>query len=192
MLDVRTATFGVRSDLSIEFQNTLIKRAITAISFGARANVNGWREANGAWAQPSIAKHVLTNAQQRTNFFNCYTVQCFVKEQSMLDSYLANILKQERADIYFGELITRNVQPSKSKAVAFLYQHSETQVMGIAISVLLSHGINPIARVHDAFIVRDKLPKSVREEIISEMQIQTQNNYWRLMPQKLDGYKFSN
>ncbi len=192
MLDVRTATFGVRSDLSIEFQNTLIKLAITAISFGARANVNGWREANGAWAQPSIAKDVLTNAQQRRNFFNCYTVQCFVKEQSMLDSYLANILKQERADIYFGELITRNVQPSKSKAVAFLYQHSETQVMGIAISVLLSHGINPIARVHDAFIVRDKLPKSVREEIISEMQVQTQNNYWRLMPQKLDGYKFSN
>ena len=192
MHDVRNATFGKQCDLSIEYQNTLIKRAITAISFGARANVNGWREANGAWAQPSIAKDVLTHSQQRTNFFNCYTVQCFVKEQSMLDSYLANILKQERADIYFGELITRNVQPSKSKAVAFLYQHCETQVMQVAKSVLHKHGIEPIAQVHDAFIVRHRLAQSVREEIIAEMQIQTQNNYWHIRPQKLDGYKFSN
>ena len=108
----------------------------------------------------------------------------------MLDSYLANILKQERADIYYGELITRNVQPSKSKAVAFLYQHCETQVMQVAKSVLHKHGIEPIAQVHDAFIVRHRLAQSVREEIIAEMQIQTQNNYWHIRPQKLDGYKF--
>ncbi len=191
MLDVRTATFGAKSDLALEFQNTLIKRAVTAISFGARANVNGWVAANGAWTQPSIAKDVLTNPHQRSNFFNCFTVQCFVKEQATLDTYLANILKQERPDIYYGELITRNVQPSKSKAVAFLYQHSETEVMGIAKQVLANHGISTTANIHDAFIVRNKLPKNIREEIIFEMRDKTNNNYWSIKPQRLNGFSFN-
>ena len=191
MLDVRTSTFGPRYEFPIEFQDGLIKQAITAISFGARANVLGWRAGNGSWANPAIVD-ILTNEQQRAGFLANYTVQCFIKEQNLLDSYLANGLKDELPDVYFGPLITRNVKPSKSKAVAYLYQRSETIVMDIARSVLAKHEITPIACIHDAFVVRHRLALRVRDEVIYEMKSQTRNSYWAIKGTRLQGFRFSN
>jgi hypothetical protein len=94
-------------------------------------------------------------------------------------------------DVYFGPLITRNIRPSKSKAVAFAYQKSETRVMNVAYAVLAKHRIQPIARIHDAFIVRHKLPIDLRSEIIEEMKDQMFNNHWKIIPKHLDRYQFN-
>ena len=190
MLDVRTSTFGPRYEFPIEFQDGLIKQAITAISFGARANVLGWRAGNGSWANPAIVD-IITNEQQRAGFLANYTVQSFIKEQNLLDSYLANGLKDELPNVYFGPLITRNVKPSKSKAVAYMYQRSETIVMDIARSVLAKHGITPIACIHDAFVVRHRLALRVRDEVICEMRSQTRNSYWAIKGTRLQGFSFA-
>ena len=190
MRDVRKDVFGKNSELSVEYQVKLIKEAITAISFGARSTVNGWRESSGTWVNTALGD-ILKNSQQRSAFLNSVAVQAFIKEQALLDTYIANGLKTEMPEIYFGPLITRNIKPSKSKAVAFAYQNSETRVMNVAYAVLAKHRIQPIARIHDAFVVKQKLPIDLRSEIIEEMKDQMFNNHWKIIPKHLDYYQFN-
>ena len=190
MRDVRKDVFGKTSGLSVDFQEKLIKEAITAISFGARANVNGWREASGAWVNTALGE-IFKNSSQRNAFLNSVVVQAFIKEQALLDTYISDGLKTAMPDVYFGPLITRNIRPSKSKAVAFAYQKSETLVMNVAYAVLAKHGIKPIARIHDAFVVRHRLLIDMRSEIIEEMKDQMLNNHWRIVPKQLDRYHFN-
>ena len=189
MRDVRKDMFEKNSGLSVEFQEQLIKEAVTAISFGARANVSGWREQNGNWANTALVD-ILKNQSQRSRFLANDAVQNFVKEQALLDTYIANGLKEEIPEVYFSPLITRNVKPSKAKAVAYAYQKSETRVMDVAYRVLAKHNIKPIARIHDAFVVRHKLTIDLRSEIVEEIKDSTSNSQWRIKTNKLDSYKF--
>lgn len=108
-----------------------------------------------------------------------------------MDTYLANGLESELPEVYYGPLITRNIKPSKSKAVAFMYQKSETNVMDVAYRVLDKHGIKPIARIHDAFVVRNKLSIDLRSEIMLEMRDSTHNSRWTLKSTQLFGFSHS-
>ena len=187
LLDVRHATFTKASDTSVEFQDGLIKEAITAISFGARADAKGWRTADGRWTNPALAQ-ILTNADEREAFLQSFTIQAFIKEQSLLDEYLADGLRKEDPDVYYSDLLSSGHRPSKSKAVAYMYQHCETQVMNVAHATLAKHGIKTIANIHDAFIVRKKLSIYVRDDVLYEMQTQTNNKYWRFKAEQLEGF----
>jgi hypothetical protein len=69
-----------------------------------------------------------------------------------------------------------------------MYQKSETQVMEVAYRVLDKHGIKPIARIHDAFVVRNKLSIDLRDEIMHEMHDSTHNSHWALKPTRLAGF----
>lgn len=189
MRDVRREMFPLEKILPVEFQEKLIKNAVTAISFGARAKAVGWLPENGEWINPALRK-IIRNPIQRAAFLNAAVIQQFVKEQGMLDNYLAAGMKEELPMLYYGPLITRNVMPSKSKAVAYLYQHAEAQVMQTAINVLSHHGIKPIALIHDAFIVRNKLSMNQRDEIHQALRSSTQNKFWFIKPTKLEGYKY--
>jgi hypothetical protein len=189
MRDVRRQMFPLEKILPVEKQEKRIKDAITAISFGARAKAVGWLPEKGKWINPAL-REIIKNPAQRAAFLNAAVIQQFVKEQSMLDNYLAQGMKEELPMLYYGPLITRNVMPSKSKAVAYLYQHSEAQVMKTAIDVLALHGIKPIALIHDAFITRNKLSMYQRDEIHHALRTSTQNKFWSIKPTKLEGYRY--
>ncbi len=187
MRDVRAEAFGKDSEYTIEFQDSLIKQAVTAIGFGARAQSNGWRASNGEWANPSLVK-ILTNQRERDRFLACPIITQFIEEQQALDIYLESGMKNDLPEIYHGPLVTANVKPSRSKAVAFLYQHQETMAMDVARTVLAKHVIKPIANIHDAFIVKRKLSVDVHQEIIYEMQTQMQNPYFSIKSDRLEGF----
>ena len=189
MRDVRRSMFATPTTLSKEFQEKLIKEAVTAISFGARAKGVGWCSQDGSWTNPALVE-IIKNSVQRAAFLNSHEIQQFMREQGILDNYLAAGMKKELPMLYYGPLITRNVKPSKSKAVAFLYQHAEAQVMKTAIDVLAQHGIKPIAQIHDAFITRNKLSMNQRDEIRHAMRSSTQNNFWSIKQTKLEGYRY--
>jgi hypothetical protein len=74
--------------------------------------------------------------------------------------------------------------------VAFLYQHAEAQLMKIAIDVLGQQGIKPIALIHDAFIVRNKLSVNQRDEIHQALRSSTQNKFWFIKQTELEGYRY--
>ena len=189
MRDVRREMFPASTTLTVDFQEKLIKDALTAISFGARAKAVGWLPEGGKWINPSI-RGIIKNLSQRVAFLNAEIVQQFVKEQGILDDYLANGMKQELPMLYYGPLITRNIKPSKSKAVAYLYQHAEAQLMRVAIDVLKKHGIKPIALIHDAFVVRRKLSLSQRDEIHDALRSTTENKFWTIKSTQLKGYRY--
>ena len=189
MRAIRREMFATSTTLSKDFQEQLIKEAVTAISFGARAKGVGWCSQSGSWTNPALVD-IIKNGVQRAAFLNSPEIQQFIREQSMFDNYLANGMKQELPMLYYGPLITRNVMPSKSKAVAFLYQHAEAQLMQTAIDVLAQQGIKPIALIHDAFIVRNKLSARRRDEIHQALRSSTQNNFWFIKPTLLEGYKY--
>ena len=189
MRDVRRETFGPNCTYPVEFQENLIKRARTAISFGARANSQAWRIASGGWEQSAL-KDIMTNSSDLSSFLRCDIVKQFIAEQAMFDRYLANQLKQILPQVYFGPLVKPKIQPSRAKAVAYLYQHCETEVMRVAYRILGANGIVPIAKIHDAFIVRKKLPSELRLEIIISMREETGNDYWNLVPEELLGFVF--
>jgi hypothetical protein len=189
MRAIRRDMFATSTTLSKDFQEKLIKDALTAISFGARAKGVGWCSQDGDWANPALVG-IIRNGVQRAAFLNSYEIQQFIREQGMFDNYLAAGMKEELPMLYYGPLITRNVMPSKSKAVAFLYQHAEAQLMKIAIDVLAQQGIKPIALIHDAFIVRNKLSASKRDEIHQALRSSTQNKFWFVKQTELEGYRY--
>jgi hypothetical protein len=191
MRGIRMDVFGTKTNFSVNYQEQMIKEAVTAISFGARANVSGWREKNGNWSNTALVE-ILKNPKQRGAFLAHDLIQSFIKEQSLLDTYLANGLKEHSPDVYFGPLITKNIKPSKSKAVAYMYQKSETLIMCAAYLVLEKKGIKPIARIHDAFIVRRKLSIDLRIEIIEEIKAHISNKHWSIKASKHESFKWTN
>jgi uncharacterized protein YcgL (UPF0745 family) len=189
MRDVRREMFATPTTLSVDFQEQLIKEAVTAISFGARAKGVGWCSQSGSWTNPALVD-IIKNGVQRAAFLNSPEIQQFIREQGMFDNYLADGMKQELPILYYGPLITRNIKPSKSKAVAYLYQHAEAQLMRVAFDVLEKHGIKPIALIHDAFIVRRKLSSSQRDEIHDALRSTTENKFWTIKSTQLSGYRY--
>jgi hypothetical protein len=190
MRAIRREMFVTPTTLSVDFQEKLIKEAVTAISFGARAKGVGWCSQGGSWTNPALVE-IIKNGVQRAAFLNSHEIQQFIREQVMFDNYLADGMKQELPMLYYGPLITRNVMPSKGKAVAYLYQHAEAQVMKTAIDVLAQHGIKPIALIHDAFVVRHKLSIDLRSEIMEEIKDQTSNVHWKLKSSELKKYSYN-
>jgi hypothetical protein len=62
-------------------------------------------------------------------------------------------------------LQTPSGRPSKSRVLAYLYQHAETEVMNIVAQAAAKHGRQPIARVHDAIFFRKRLSLDLKLEI---------------------------
>jgi hypothetical protein len=137
---------------------------------------------------PSLVD-IIKDAGERQRFLDCPVIEQFIREQVAFDKYLEQGMKNDLPDIYYGPLITSNINPSRSKAVAYLYQHQETEAMNVAKAVLKKYGIEPIANIHDAFIVKYRLSINVVHEIIYEMRAQMQNPYFSIKGTKLEGFK---
>jgi hypothetical protein len=174
---------------SAKFQTQLIKQAITAISFGARAASSGWPDGAGGMTNSALVD-ILRNADQRRRFLADPCVRGFIREQNLLDQYIVRLVRDQRPDIYaLPCLRTHSGRVSRAKVLAFLYQHSETQVMDVVRSVAAQHGREAIANVHDAIFFRRALGSDLKYEIEDQMRAQTGNPYWRLASKPLEAYR---
>jgi hypothetical protein len=174
---------------SAQFQTQLIKQAITAISFGARAASSGWPDGAGGITNSALVD-ILRNADQRRRFLADSCVRGFIREQNVLDQYIVGLVRDQRPDIYaLPCLRTHSGRVSRAKVLAFLYQHSETQVMDVVRTVAARHGRESIANVHDAIFFRRALGFELKSEIEEQMREQTGNPYWRLASKPLEAYR---
>jgi hypothetical protein len=180
MANVKMPVFGKESDLAEALQEKMLKQAFTALSFGARVSGKAWVNRNGEWQNPSIAD-IFKRADERERFLADFLVCGFVQEQTMLDNYLYEGVAQHYPDLLkLLYLQTQSGRPSKSKVVAFLYQHEETAVMDIVRGTLAEHGKKVLANIRDAIVVRQRLSADLKHEIELRMQEQTANPNWRL------------
>ena len=189
MSTVQYFTFEDDSPVHKDLQPKLLKQAFTAISFGARQNTTGWQNESGGWTNPALVD-IIKNGRDRERFLADPTVQAYINEQSILDAHLYELVKVQRRDLLSKSFLqTPSGRPSKSKILAYLYQHDETEVMDIVCEVAAQHGRDPIARVHDAIFFKRKLSVDLRHEIEMTMQDRTDNSYWRLSHKELERYE---
>jgi len=189
MATVRHFTFGDDSPVPKDLQPKLLKQAFTAISFGARVTTHGWQNDSGGWSNPALVD-IIRNGDDRNRFLADATVQAFIKEQAILDAHLYELVKEQRRDLLSKPFLqTPSGRPSKSKILAYLYQHDETEVMDVVCAVAAQHGREPIARVHDAIFFKRKLGVDLRHEMELMMQEHSNNPYWRLSHKQLERYE---
>ena len=189
MATVRHFTFGDDSPVPKELQPKLLKQAFTAISFGARVTTHGWQNESGGWSNPALVD-IIRNGDDRNRFLADATVQAFIKEQAILDAHLYELVKEQRRDLLSKPFLqTPSGRPSKSKILAYLYQHDETEVMDVVCAVAEKYDRAPIARVHDAIFFKRKLGVDLRHEMELMVQEHSNNPYWRLSHKQLERYE---
>ena len=113
----------------------------------------------------------------------------FITEQNALDSYLFESCKKAKAE-FLSEAVVRNVggSLSKSKVIAYLYQHGETTLMDLVHAEIEKRGGIVLARIHDAIIVKRRLGADHKIDIELAIREQTENPYWHLQPTELEPY----
>ena len=189
MATIRHFTFSEKTPANKDFQLKLLKRAFTAISFGARANAKGWQNDSGEWSNPALVD-ILKNTHERERFLGDISVQAFIQEQAILDNHLFDLVNHYRQDLLkLDYLNTPSGRPSKAKILAYLYQHDESEMMNVVRQVAAEFGRFPLANVHDAIFFKHKLVMDIRSEIELRMQEYSDNPYWRLTPKQLSRYE---
>ncbi len=186
---VRYMTFLKDSNVPLELQYKLIKQAMTAIGFGARLTATSWK-INGEQHHTAIGE-IFKNYYERQRFLNCDLIKDFIREQSLLDSYIFEAGKAQPTE-YFGEadIRTASGRLSKAKVLAFLYQTFETELMDLVCDLIEEKGKRVIARIHDAVITKDKLSVDDKEEILYRIRLATENEYWKLNHKELKPFVY--
>ena len=134
---------------------------------------------------------IFKNPDERKRFISCDLVRDFVKEQSLLDSYIFDAGKSQPTE-YFGsaDIRTQSGRMSKAKVLAFLYQTFETELMDLVCNLIEEKGKCVIARIHDAVITKQKLSVDDREEILYRIREATENEYWKLNHKELKPFVY--
>jgi len=185
---IRNHAFDSSNNGDIEFQNKTIKEALTAISFGARMYQHGWIDMSGKAFNPAIVS-IIADATIRKQFIGCDLVQLFRDEQKRLDRFIFDhFMAKDKSLSKHTELQTASGRVSKSKVLAYLYQHAETQVMNVVRSELKKIHHEVIANVHDAIFTRDRIRLKDKKHIEQRMCKRTKNLFWALKEDRLKRY----
>jgi len=180
------ADSAVPKDLRIK----LMKQAFTALSFGATLKSQAWMDQAGEWKSTALTD-IIKNQEERDRFIKDKGVKEFIREQKLLDDFIYDQAIQACPYLLNLDILkTHSGRISKSKVLAYLYQHAETMVMEELIKTAKSKGHHPIAKVHDAIFFKRRLGVDLKEECEIAMREQTGNPYWRLKPTQLERYKY--
>jgi hypothetical protein len=153
--------------LSKDASVNAIKSALTAIGFGAKRGGSTWMQ--DGKMQGTALSEILMNKGARDRFEADPWVQAFLAEQTVienviLDAYLADPVA-ERMNEAVASSNSANGRVTRGGQMAWIYQQEEKRLMDLAVDALAEKGIAPIARIHDAFIVSDKLSPTVLDDI---------------------------
>jgi hypothetical protein len=188
MATIRHSVFLKESRVPKNLQTDLLKQSFTAISFGAKHNKSGWPNDQGGWTNSAISD-IIKNSEERERFVLDATVVKFTEEQNALDTFIVSLVKLQRSDLLKREILqTKNGHPSKSKILAYLYQHDETEIMDVVRETAAENDRYPIANVHDAIFFKRRLGVELKHEIEMRMQEYSANPYWRLKAKQIERY----
>jgi hypothetical protein len=167
-------------------QTALIKSAMTALNFGARLSSFEFTNKKNDSQKAAIAEILKDNEHECDRFLTFPDVKAFVNEQKLLNKTIMKIEKQVQPDLSNLPFLvnTRNTL-QQQKALAYLYQSSETNVMNIVRANAKLQGLTVLANIHDAIIFKSKLKASVLKKIHADIVQQTGNRFWLLKEKQL-------
>lgn len=138
-----------------------IKRVLTAISFGAKAETTCWfRNPTGsspAFIQGAIST-IITSKDKRKQLFEDPWMVAFMAEQDRINSYIYRLLTEaarngQIPELTLNELKTQGGRISKTKMIAWAYQQCEQLVMK---EMLKYCGTEVLLQVHDGVYLKNK------------------------------------
>ncbi len=183
--DVREQTFGADIAGDAELKNSLIKEALTAMSFGARMHTQGWIDASGNVMSPALVT-IIKDARACKLFVASDFVKLFWAEQKRLDRFIfRHFTTVDKSLASSIRLQTESGLVSKSKVLAYLYQHAETFVMDIVRKELKIRKHAVVANVHDGIYVRRRIARKIKAEIERRMRGTTGIRYWAFKEERL-------
>jgi len=184
---LRADVFLQDCKLSTEKQVKLLKQALTAISFGARANkATKYYNKRGEEVYGSLSEIIKVTAE-RHRFLDHELVKGFIASQDLLDNYLYHIGK-EAGVTSLTCVKTPAGRTSKSKVIAYLYQQSETQIMDIVKSMAIARGHRVLASIHDSVVFKNRLGIELMDDILYTIREHTGNKLFKFTFTKLEPF----
>jgi hypothetical protein len=136
---------------SEEWRVKIIKQAITAISFGARATNAIWMDKNSKWQKTSL-REIIVDGSRLQRFLKDAWVREFVQEQSAITDLIFAQVRTEPEIADQSILKTERGALSKNKTISWLYQHSERRIIEQLMKIAEPSQI--LLLCHDAFYTR--------------------------------------
>lgn len=176
----------INSHYSSDEQTALIKSAMTALNFGARLSAFEFKNEKGDKQKVARAEIFHKNTDECDRFLNYPDFKAFVSEQKLLNKTIMNIEKLAQPNMSnLPFLLNPRKTLQQQKALAYLYQNSETNVMNIVRANAKLQGLTVLANIHDAIIFKSKLKASVLKKIHADIVQQTGNRFWLLKEKQL-------
>lgn len=173
--------FSNTEDLSDAAQAKMVKEAITALSFGGKLS-GRWKNKFGE-EQVSSVIQIFGNALEVecANFCNAVEITEFVRQQALLDKFIISKFTTQYPFLSnIPSLQTKSGRQSKSKVLAWLYQHAEAIVMTLVRYELKSFNVEIRANIHDAIVVDRRLTDTEIKLITQAIQSKTNLIYFAL------------
>lgn len=153
---------------------SMVKRAITALSNGAKINQGYYFDSKGRYHQPAIREILQNDNVLVSAFQNNQTISAITEESAVIANSIKDYWKSGGKDNWSShpdDLYYKNGAIAKPRLLTFLYQHFETALMDRFCSLLAEKTNNQVlARIHDAVVVREKIPKRTLATIIQELK----------------------
>lgn len=165
----RLAKITFETDEPIEWQISVVKRAITAIGFGATMHSKGFYDQNDTWNYNSIAdlfrykskttdKWVLAEKTYQ-RFVNDEWLKHFMREQKEMTDiitkwYIENDMVNK---IEHSFLVDGRNAFNKNKLMAYIFQTFERGIMDKTEQFTKDTGNEVLLRVHDAIYTRKRI-----------------------------------
>lgn len=168
--------FGI--DESFEYFDdrlAVIKRAITAIGFGATKTSKGYFDKNNSWKQtslqnifsyqyqntgkrfPYICKMSNTQKLALDEFLTDPWMREFISEQDEMTNMIVNYVKPQLNKDEHPFLVDGRNAFNKARIMAYVYQSSERNIMDFANEYIEQSGGTVLLRVHDAIYTREPI-----------------------------------
>ena len=161
----------------------IIKKAMTALGFGAKLSMGTWRSDTGEESQSSLFEVFEKDVVALKRFIDCYLVKKFNSEQQTLNKF---IVAKFSSDAVWQAAMKAEQQRKKLKQfnsaqkIVWLYYHAETIMMDMVRAELKKSGNTVLANVHDAVVVRNQIPAKLLAKIERKVQVRTGVGYFRL------------
>lgn len=164
----------------MDYKVGVIKQAITAIGFGARATSASWRNENGVWTTTAL-RDIIKDPQRLQKFLTHYWVKAFIAEQNAINKKIGSYIQDGLKDV--KELYNDRGNFSVNKAISYCYQHDERAMVEKLLDI--AGRDNVLLLVHDGFYTKNKSSLIDMNKFLSD-----NNEYARLECKKITRYRF--
>lgn len=151
-----------------------VKKAITALSNGAKMRQSCYFDPHGVFRVPAIPGILQRDEVLISAFENNETISSITNESAEIAKSINKFWRDGEKDKWPSHpdgLYYKNGAIAMPRLLTFLYQHFETDLMD-RFCVLLGQESNNqvIARIHDAVVVREKISAATLAKIIRQLK----------------------